>query len=235
MTGSATALAGATLGITRSGPGTGTVTSSPIGITCGSDCTEAVVAGTSVTLTAAAAAGSTFAGWSGGGCSGTAACTVTVNADATVTATFNMSSVANASGDIVLDNAAPGVQDLSGGRTFTGTWCLSKATNHFGSNSLRSCGTVGGDTYRWTPMIAVAGTYDVYVWIPKYNGHSTSVPILVAHANGTTTRTFNEWKAPGSWVLHGRYTFNAGTAGYVQTSDSNGAALADAIRLVPIR
>jgi hypothetical protein len=146
-----------------------------------------------------------------------------------------MSSVPNTSGDIVLDNAAPGVQDLAGGRTFTGKWCLSKATNQFGSNSLRSCGTAGGDTYRWTPMIAVAGTYDVYVWIPKYNGRSTSVPILVAHATGTTTRTFSEWKASGSWVLHGRYTFNAGTAGYVQTSNDNGDALADAIRFVPIR
>ena len=235
VTGSATALTGATLAIMRSGTGTGTVTSTPTGITCGSDCTETVVAGTSVTLTAAAASGSTFSGWNGGGCSGTAACSVTLSGDTTVTATFNTSSNPNAPADIVLDNAAPGMQDPTGGRTFTGTWCLSKASNQFGPHSLRSCGTTGGDTYRWTPTVAVAGSYDVYVWIPKYSGRSTSVPIVVAHANGTTIRSFNEWKAPGSWVLHGRYTFNAGRAGYVQTSDDNGTALADAIRLVFVK
>lgn len=145
----------------------------------------------------------------------------------TVTATV-------ASGDIVIDNAAPGVQDSAGGRTFTGSWCLSSATNQFGPNSLRSCGSVGS-TYRWTPTIPATGTYDVYVWIPTYNSHSTKVPIVVAHAAGTTSRAFDEQKAPGSWVLHGRYTFNAGTAGYVQASDSKGAALADAVRLVPVR
>lgn len=42
-----------------------------------------------VTLTAAADAGSIFAGWSGGGCSGTGNCVVTVNTDTAVTATFN--------------------------------------------------------------------------------------------------------------------------------------------------
>ena len=43
--------------------------------------------GTVRTLTATAAAGSSFAGWTGGGCSGTGTCTVT--APASVTATFN--------------------------------------------------------------------------------------------------------------------------------------------------
>jgi IPT/TIG domain len=149
------------------------------------------------------------------------------------TPTFTVTA-ATGGGDIVIDNAAPGTQDPAGGRTFTGTWCLSNATNQFGPNSLRSCGTAA-DTYRWTPTIVVTGTYDVYVWVPRYNAHSTSVPILVAHTSGTTTRVFNERKAVGNWVLHGRYTFNAGTAGYVQTSAANGTALADAIRFAPIK
>jgi poly(3-hydroxybutyrate) depolymerase len=41
-----------------------------------------------VTLTASAASGSTFAGWSGA-CSGTGSCTVNMNANQTVTTTFN--------------------------------------------------------------------------------------------------------------------------------------------------
>ena len=45
---------------------------------------------TSVTLTAAAATGSTFTGWSGAGCSGTGACTVTMDAAKNVTANFTL-------------------------------------------------------------------------------------------------------------------------------------------------
>jgi hypothetical protein len=65
------------------------VTSTDGGINCGSSCSHAYVAGTSVTLTASPASGSSFAGWSGGGCSGTASCTVAMSADRSVTATFS--------------------------------------------------------------------------------------------------------------------------------------------------
>ncbi len=80
-----------TMTVVKAGTGSGTVTSSPVGINCGSDCAEAYPDGTSVTLTAAASAGSAFAGWSGGGCSGNAAtCAISsLSAATTVTATFN--------------------------------------------------------------------------------------------------------------------------------------------------
>jgi hypothetical protein len=77
------------LSVAKAGTGSGTVTSSPAGISCGATCTATFDSGTSITLTAAAASGSTFAGWSGGGCSGTGTCTVNINAATTVTATFN--------------------------------------------------------------------------------------------------------------------------------------------------
>ncbi|HEU5319634.1 MAG TPA: choice-of-anchor D domain-containing protein, partial [Methylomirabilota bacterium] len=57
------------LTVSRSGPGSGTVSSAPGGISCGSTCTAGFTEDTTVTLTAAAAAGSIFTGWSGGGCS----------------------------------------------------------------------------------------------------------------------------------------------------------------------
>ena len=81
----------ATLTASTAGPGTGGVTSSPPGIACGAaglDCTQAYVVGTSVTLTATPTAGSALSGWSGGGCTGTGTCVVTMNAATTVTATF---------------------------------------------------------------------------------------------------------------------------------------------------
>jgi len=71
------------------------VTSSPSGINCGGTCNASYQTGTQVTLTAAAASGSTFAGWSGSGCSGIAACTVTISAATSVTATFVQDSSTN--------------------------------------------------------------------------------------------------------------------------------------------
>jgi subtilisin family serine protease len=90
-----------TLSVTKGGTGTGSVTSSPAGINCGSTCAASFDSGASVTLTATAAAGSDFTGWSGGGCSGTGTCTVTLNADTTVTATFTAT-----------DNTPPKVRGL---------------------------------------------------------------------------------------------------------------------------
>jgi hypothetical protein len=96
-----------------------------------------------------------------------------------------------------------------------------------------SCGT-GADTYRWTPNIPAAGAYDVYVWYTASTARSANVPYTVVHANGSTTRTFNQQTGGGAWVLHGRYTFTAGTAGSVRVSDTNGLAGADAARFVPV-
>ena len=76
-----------TLTVGRAGPGTGSINSSPAGIACGVDCTETYDSGTSVTLTTAAASGSSFTGWSGA-CTGSASCVVTMDAAKSVTATF---------------------------------------------------------------------------------------------------------------------------------------------------
>lgn len=78
----------ATLSVSKTGNGGGTVTSSPSGIDCGGDCSNNYELGTQVTLTAAENATSVFTGWSGGGCSGIAPCTVTVNANTNVQANF---------------------------------------------------------------------------------------------------------------------------------------------------
>ncbi|HTS74407.1 MAG TPA: hypothetical protein VMG74_11920 [Gaiellaceae bacterium] len=76
-----------TLTVARAGSGTGTVTGLPPGIDCGSTCSHGYPGGTDVRLTATAAAGSTFTGWSGD-CSGTGACTLTMSAAHAATATF---------------------------------------------------------------------------------------------------------------------------------------------------
>ncbi len=122
--GSGTTPAMFTLSVVKAGSGSGTVSSAPAGINCGTDCSEAFTSGTSVTLTAAPAAGSTFAGWSGA-CTGTGSCVVSMTQARSVTATF----------------------DLSGGGPFTLT------VTTVGSGSVRStptginCGTDCNESY----------------------------------------------------------------------------------------
>ncbi len=69
--------------------GRGVVTSTPAGINCGDDCSQAYPTGTVVTLTAAPDRSAIFHGWSGGGCTGRSlTCMVTMNGTTTVTAEF---------------------------------------------------------------------------------------------------------------------------------------------------
>ncbi|PYX32472.1 MAG: hypothetical protein DMG80_07765 [Acidobacteria bacterium] len=79
------------LSVSLAGGGGGVVTSSPVGINCGSTgqiaCTANFVSGLSITLTAVAAPGSVFTGWAED-CSGTSTCTLTMNSDHNVSAAF---------------------------------------------------------------------------------------------------------------------------------------------------
>ena len=79
-----------TLTIGLQGTGRGMVISKPLGISCGKDCTEDYDTGELVLLIPRPAADSVFAGWSGGGCKGTDTCTVTMDDDLTVIATFTL-------------------------------------------------------------------------------------------------------------------------------------------------
>jgi Divergent InlB B-repeat domain/WD40-like Beta Propeller Repeat len=77
------------LTVTPAGTGSGTVESSPAGISCGAACSVLFDHGTSVTLTATPSTGSVFTGWSGA-CLGTGTCTVTLDAPKDATATFDL-------------------------------------------------------------------------------------------------------------------------------------------------
>ncbi|MFO0753950.1 MAG: S-layer homology domain-containing protein [Thermodesulfovibrionales bacterium] len=81
----------ALLTVSTSGTGSLTVTSSPSGISCGTDCTETYTADTAVTLTATAASGTTFTGWSGACENNSTTCNVTMSADTSVAAHYLLS------------------------------------------------------------------------------------------------------------------------------------------------
>ena len=81
------------LTVSKTGNGSGSVSSLPSVINCGPTCSAVVTRGTDVTLTATPASGSTFSGW-GGACSGSfTSCTVAVNTAKDVTATFSTATI----------------------------------------------------------------------------------------------------------------------------------------------
>jgi hypothetical protein len=72
------------------GAGSGTVTSSPSGLSCASTCSAAFPSGTTVTLTAAPTGGSTFVSWANCDSVSGLVCTITnLTASRGVTVTFN--------------------------------------------------------------------------------------------------------------------------------------------------
>jgi uncharacterized delta-60 repeat protein len=97
------------LTVAKGGNGAGTVTSVPSGIDCGATCTKSYAPATSVTLSAAPAAGSAFVNWTGVSCAGgnaASSCTFTLSANITVTANFALNSSGAARNDFNDDGRA---------------------------------------------------------------------------------------------------------------------------------
>jgi hypothetical protein len=166
-----------TLSVTLAGTGSGSVTSSPSGITCPSTCSANFNSGTVVTLTSAAAAGSTFAGWSGA-CSGTGTCSVTMSAAKSVTATFNTAVTTFALSVTLAGTGSGSVTSSPSGIT-----CPSTCSANFNS------GTV-------VKLTAVVGSGSTFAgWGGACTGTGTcSVTMSAAKA---VTATFNSSSGPG--------------------------------------
>lgn len=78
----------------------GTVTSSPAGISCAPTCGASFSSGINVTLTPTPSTGAFFAGWSGA-CTGRGTCTLTMKANKSATATFNVNQTAKVLNHII--------------------------------------------------------------------------------------------------------------------------------------
>ena len=81
-----------TLMVSQIGTGSGSITSNPAGIYCGATCSHAFEYNSTVTLNAWTSPDSIFMGWSGGGCSGTGTCVVTMDSARSVSAAFSLRS-----------------------------------------------------------------------------------------------------------------------------------------------
>ncbi len=100
------------LTVTKDGLGTGTITSNPTGINCGASCFALFAAGTSVTLTATPMVGSVLSGWSDSSCPGTGTCTVKMDANKSVTATFALASASGPFKVTLLGSGPRGIDPL---------------------------------------------------------------------------------------------------------------------------
>ncbi len=178
MTATRTAIANFTLNpaptftLTTVVSGSGSIGSAPAGITCPSDCTEAFAAGTNVTLTATPASGFQFTGWSGAGCTGTGTCVVTMNAAASVTASFT----AVATGQFALTVVRQG----------SGTVTSSTA----GIN----CGTDCSETYPQGTSVTLTATPSSGATFSGWSGACTGTGTctVAMSATRTVTATFTQ-------------------------------------------
>lgn len=173
------------LAVVRQGTGSGSVSSSPAGISCGSDCSENVAPGTTVTLTATPASGSTFGGWSGGGCSGTApTCGVTVNTSTTVTATFTPSGSGGLTASFRHPASGATVKGLQSIGIAMNKWGVAKALTLSVDERVILTGTTTATTYwySWDSRTVGDGAHTLTLVVTDSGGSATaSLPIRTAN------------------------------------------------------
>ena len=223
-----------TLTVSPAGSGTGAVADDTGAISCPSACSNAYTTDTTVTLTASPASGSTFSGWSGGGCSGIGTCQVVMNADTNVTATFTSTAAPSpGSPTPVLTGAPTTVTD--GGAGFSGSvnpdglpttayfqYGLDKKYSQVGASGANYTAqtqpqTVGSDfTTHGVGPVTVAGL------VPNALYH---VRLVATNSAGTTfgqdvTFTTAAAPAPGSPTLG--QTFNIKPVSGLVLIDING-------------
>gem|GEM_PF-2997876 len=169
-----------TITVTKSGmsPSAGFVAGG--GISCGTTCSIPVTSGSSLTLTATSDAGTTFTGW-GGACSGTwPTCTLTVNANTSVSAKF--------------DPGQPVITSINPTNAEPGTAIAIFGTGFTAANNTLNLLTPSTGAIVWTktqakvspdgtliaidlPTTISPGTYNVQV--SNVDGTSNSLPITI--------------------------------------------------------
>jgi hypothetical protein len=136
---------------------------------------------------------------------------------------------------IVMDTEWP---DSNGVVSITGTWTTASSTPGFNGSGYLHDGNIGKgtNTVRYQPAITTGGKYEVYIrWTANAN-RAANVPVKISHASGTFDTTVNEQQGGGTWVNLGTFSFNAGTAGYLEiaTTGTNGYVIADAVLFSPV-
>jgi hypothetical protein len=178
--------------VVKAGTGSGTVTSAPAGVSCGSNCSARFASGTSVVLTATPDANSTFGSWSGCDTVVGTQCTVVLTATKTVTATFQP----------IADTTRPTVSITTpaSGATLTGIVTVSAtATDNVGvvgvqfkldGTNLGAEDTAAPYSVSWNTASVPNGVHTITAVARDAAGNSTtSAAVTVTVSNATLTFT----------------------------------------------
>ncbi|MBI3560577.1 MAG: hypothetical protein HY080_02525 [Gammaproteobacteria bacterium] len=127
--------------------------------------------------------------------------------------------------EVILDNGATGTSTV-------GTWTTATATTQYGTNYVYTTPSTTPKRYRWTPLLAKASSYGVYVWYVANSSNATAAPYRIVHQGVTTAVSKNQTGNGGQWVLLGTYSFNATGGEYVELTNAKGRVSADAVKFV---
>ncbi len=169
--------------VNLAGAGVGMVTSADGDIKCGTSCAASYASGTAVTLNAAPNAGSTFGGFSGGGCTGTAtSCVVTLTSGVAITATFNLA-------------PTPANYTLTVATTGSGSGTVTSGDGMINCGSACSASYVSGTVVTLTALAGSNSTFSG--WSGAGCGTASQCAVDMTAAN-LVTATFAEAAPPPS-------------------------------------
>ncbi len=166
------------LTVAKAGTGSGTVTSGDGKINCGATCSASYLSGSVVTLSATAASGFVFNGWSVNGnvsvCGTSPSCTLTVTGDTSVTATFA---------------PAPLTFTLTTVRVGSGTGTVTSGDGRINCGATCSASYADNSTVTLT---ATAAPNSVFKGWSVVGCSGTGACTLTIHADTNVSATFNK-------------------------------------------
>jgi VCBS repeat protein/List-Bact-rpt repeat protein len=139
-----------TLFVTINGTGTGGVSIRPGLHLCGHSCTAGFISGTRITAFDVPFSGSAFTGWSGA-CSGTGSCSLVMDSNKSVTATFN------APPDFSLTGSILSPSTVTAGQSATGTVTIDQSGG-FNSTVLFGCSVQPSPSHAPTCAVTPSGS-----------------------------------------------------------------------------
>jgi Divergent InlB B-repeat domain/Glucodextranase, domain B len=190
-----------TLTVSRTGTGSGTITSSIPGIDCGDTCSSNYAKNTNVLLIAAPSQGSKFSGWSGA-CGGNQ-CTVSVTADKTVYATFQPDGGSNIADvekpTVTISSPAPSQAVSSANLIVTGTANDNTAVTNleYSLNNAPRVSVTPSQNYSFQVTLA-PGSNTINVYAKDATGNEGISSINITHNAPDITNPTVSISSPGN-------------------------------------